>query len=134
LEIPCNFCAFFFRSPVSPSAIYIQEIYNPLHPVHSRFYVLAKIPLPKIEVEQRWSIVEMQRTKQNYLKDRSVYYASFPIQEQAKVGNWDYQFQSVYFGGILDFVFEENKDDENRLPKSVSTAREKVCRRRISPI
>ena len=29
-------------------------------------------------------IVEMQKAKQNYFKDRSVFYASFPIQEQAK--------------------------------------------------
>jgi len=29
-------------------------------------------------------IVEMQKAKQNYFKDRSVFYASFPIQEQGK--------------------------------------------------
>ena len=29
-------------------------------------------------------IVEIQKAKQNYFKDRSVYYASFPIQEQAE--------------------------------------------------
>ena len=29
-------------------------------------------------------IVEMQKAKQNFFKDRSVYYSSFPIQEQAK--------------------------------------------------
>jgi predicted transposase/invertase (TIGR01784 family) len=58
-------------------------------------------------------IVEMQRAKQKYFKDRSVYYASFPIQEQARVGIWDFQLKSVYFVGILDFVFEEDKDDED---------------------
>ncbi len=31
-------------------------------------------------------IVEMQKAKQNFFKDRSVYYSSFPIQEQAKKG------------------------------------------------
>jgi predicted transposase/invertase (TIGR01784 family) len=56
-------------------------------------------------------IVEMQRAKQNYFKDRSVYYASFPIQEQARTGSWDFQLQNVYFIGILDFVFEEDRDD-----------------------
>jgi len=35
-------------------------------------------------------IVEMQKAKQNYFKDRSVFYASFPIQEQAKRGEWDF--------------------------------------------
>ena len=28
-------------------------------------------------------IVEMQKAKQNFFQDRSIYYASFPIQEQA---------------------------------------------------
>ncbi|MDR1381342.1 MAG: Rpn family recombination-promoting nuclease/putative transposase [Tannerella sp.] len=58
-------------------------------------------------------IVEMQRAKQKYFKDRSVYYSSFPIQEQAMAGNtWDFQLKSVYFVGILDFVFDEDRDDD----------------------
>lgn len=56
-------------------------------------------------------IVEIQKAKQNYFKDRSVYYSTFPIQEQAKKGDWDYQLAAVYTVGILDFVFDENKDD-----------------------
>lgn len=50
-------------------------------------------------------IVEMQKAKQNYFKDRSVYYSSFPIQEQAKKGDWNYQLSPVYMVGILDFIF-----------------------------
>ncbi|MDR1407491.1 MAG: Rpn family recombination-promoting nuclease/putative transposase [Tannerella sp.] len=57
-------------------------------------------------------IVEMQRAKQKYFKDRSVYYSSFPIQEQAQLGKWDFQLKSVYFVGILDFVFDEDRDDD----------------------
>ncbi len=34
-------------------------------------------------------IVELQKATQNYFKDRSVYYSTFPIQEQAKKGDWD---------------------------------------------
>lgn len=55
-------------------------------------------------------IVEMQRAKQDYFRDRSVFYASFPIQEQAQRGDWDYQLAPVYLVGILDFVFAEDKD------------------------
>ena len=33
-------------------------------------------------------IVEMQKAKQNYFKDRSVFYASFPIMEQGKRKHW----------------------------------------------
>jgi len=57
-------------------------------------------------------IVEIQKAKQNFFKDRSVYYSSFPIQEQAKKGTWDYQLAAVYTIGILDFVFDEDKEDD----------------------
>jgi predicted transposase/invertase (TIGR01784 family) len=56
-------------------------------------------------------IVEMQKAKQNYFKDRSVYYSTFPIQEQAKKGTWNFQLAAVYTIGILDFVFDEDKHD-----------------------
>ncbi len=53
-------------------------------------------------------IVELQKAKQNFFKDRSVYYATFPIQEQAIKGDWDFKLAAVYTVGILDFVFEED--------------------------
>lgn len=56
-------------------------------------------------------IVEVQKAKQNFFKDRSVYYASFPIQEQARKGHWDYRLQPVYTVGILDFIFDDHKQD-----------------------
>jgi len=52
-------------------------------------------------------IVELQKVKQNYFKDRTVYYATFPIQDQAEKGNWNYKLNFVYCIGILDFKFEE---------------------------
>lgn len=60
-------------------------------------------------------IVEMQKAKQNYFKDRSIYYSSFPIQEQAKKGDWDYQLDPVYTVGILDFIFDDHKSDQELL-------------------
>ncbi len=56
-------------------------------------------------------IVEMQRAKQKYFKDRSVYYTSFPIREQEKRGNWNFRLEPVYLIGILDFVFDEDKNN-----------------------
>lgn len=56
-------------------------------------------------------IVEMQKAKQTYFKDRSVFYATFPISEQAPRGDWDYKLEPVYLVGILDFVFAEDKGD-----------------------
>jgi predicted transposase/invertase (TIGR01784 family) len=60
-------------------------------------------------------IVEIQKAKQNWFKDRSMYYASFPIQEQAKKGDWDFRLKPVYTIGILDFIFDEHKDQEEIL-------------------
>jgi len=57
-------------------------------------------------------IVEMQKVEQAYFKDRTVYYATFPIQEQAKKGNWDYRLENVYTIGILNFVFPEDEYSE----------------------
>ena len=57
-------------------------------------------------------IVEIQKAKQNFFKDRSVYYATFPIQKQAQKGEWDYQLKAVYTVGILDFVFDDNRSNK----------------------
>lgn len=58
-------------------------------------------------------IVELQKAKQNFFKDRSVYYATFPIQEQAVKGDWDFKLAAVYTVGILDFVFDEDAKNHN---------------------
>ena len=55
-------------------------------------------------------LVEMQKGEQQFFKDRSVFYSTFPIREQAKRGNWDYELKAVYTVGILNFVFDENDD------------------------
>jgi predicted transposase/invertase (TIGR01784 family) len=57
-------------------------------------------------------IVEMQKSKHDFFKDRSIFYASFPIREQAQKGEWNYELKAVYLVGILDFIFNENKEDK----------------------
>jgi len=64
-------------------------------------------------------IVELQKAKQNYFKDRTVYYASFPIQEQAAKGDWNYQLKAVYCVGILDFKFDEDKESKGEVIHTV---------------
>jgi predicted transposase/invertase (TIGR01784 family) len=59
-------------------------------------------------------IVELQKSKQNFFKDRSVYYSTFPIREQAKRADWNFELKEVYTIGILDFVFDEDKNDESK--------------------
>ena len=59
-------------------------------------------------------IVEMQNVYQEFFKDRTVYYSTFPIREQSKRGEeWDYHLDSVYTVGLLNFVFDEDKDDKD---------------------
>lgn len=53
-------------------------------------------------------IVELQKAKQNFFKDRSVFYASFPIQEQALRGEWNFKLAPVYSVSILDFTFDDH--------------------------
>jgi predicted transposase/invertase (TIGR01784 family) len=54
-------------------------------------------------------IVELQKLKQNFFKDRTLFYATFPIQEQAKKGDWDYRLEPVYCIGVLGFTFDDDK-------------------------
>ena len=62
-------------------------------------------------------IVELQKAKQNYFKERTVYYSTFPIQEQAERGEWNYNLKAVYCIGILDFTFDdyENEPEKNEV-------------------
>ena len=56
-------------------------------------------------------IVELQKAKQNYFKERTIYYSTFPIQEQAERGEWNYNLKAVYCIGILDFTFDDYEND-----------------------
>ena len=55
-------------------------------------------------------LVEMQRGEQQFFKDRSLYYATFPIREQGQKGEWNYRLKAVYVIGILNFKFDEQGD------------------------
>ena len=61
-------------------------------------------------------IVEMQKAEQKFFKDRTVFYATFPIQEQARNKDrfWNFELKAVYTIGILDFVFEESDPNKFR--------------------
>ena len=61
-------------------------------------------------------IVEMQKAEQSYFKDRSIYYATTPIRDQAKKGKWDYHLENVYAVGILNFMFPDNEYPADNYP------------------
>ena len=51
----------------------------------------------------------MQKAEQQYFKDRSIYYSTYPIREQAPKGKWDYRLEDVYTVGILNFTFPDGE-------------------------
>jgi len=57
-------------------------------------------------------IVELQKAKQSFFKDRTLFYATFPIQEQGQKGDWNYELQAVYTVAILDFCFEDEHQSD----------------------
>jgi predicted transposase/invertase (TIGR01784 family) len=59
-------------------------------------------------------IVEMQKAKIDYFKDRSLYYLTYPIREQAQRGEWNFELSAIYFIAVLDFFYEPKKKAEFR--------------------
>lgn len=59
-------------------------------------------------------IVELQKAKQKFFKDRTIYYSTFPIREQAKHADWVYELKAVYTIALLDFVFDEDKNEPEK--------------------
>lgn len=53
-------------------------------------------------------LIEMQKGEQQFFKDRSLYYATFPIKDQAEKGRgWNYELKAVYVIGILNFTLDD---------------------------
>ncbi len=69
-------------------------------------------------------VIEMQKTRLEFFKDRVILYMTFPIRNQAPKGgvltvvkgdekkvDWNFKLKPVYFIGILDFEFDDNDKD-----------------------
>ena len=53
-------------------------------------------------------IVEMQNAYQQFFKDRSLFYSTFPVREQApKSSDWDFHLEHVYVVALLNFDMHE---------------------------
>lgn len=64
-------------------------------------------------------IVELQKAKQKFFKDRSVFYSTFPIQEQAETGDWSFKLKAIYTIGILDFTFDDEDSEPDKYRSDV---------------
>lgn len=78
-------------------------------------------------------IVELQKAKQNYFRERTIYYSTFPAKhsvhfpslsgeggqrpdevEQAEKGEWNYNLKAVYCVVILDFTFGDYENEPEK--------------------
>ena len=71
-------------------------------------------------------LVEMQKGEQQFFKDRSIYYSTFAIREQAPRGVWNYGLKGIYTIGILNFCFEKEDTDYYHEVKLVDLASREV--------
>lgn len=71
-------------------------------------------------------IIEMQKTEQDYFRDRALYYASFPIREFAPRGEWNYELKRVYCIGILNFKFDDDSSDVKTVVKLMDVKKKTV--------
>ena len=55
-------------------------------------------------------IVELQKIYQEHFQSRALYYTTFPIQEQAQRGTWNFSLKPTYFIGLLNFEVEKFKN------------------------
>ncbi len=60
-------------------------------------------------------IVEMQKAKIKFFKDRAVFYTTFPIKEQAEKGDWNFKLKPIYCVAILDFIFDDDRDQKDHI-------------------
>ena len=61
-------------------------------------------------------IVEMQNAYQAHFKDRSLFYSTFPIREQAPKGDdWDFKLNHIYTVALLNFNMNEDAFDKAKI-------------------
>ena len=61
-------------------------------------------------------IVEMQNAFQEFFKDRSLFYSTFPIREQGVKGSdWDFHLNHVYTIALLNFDMRDRAFDQSQL-------------------
>lgn len=74
-------------------------------------------------------IVEMQNAYQKHFKDRSLFYSTFPIREQAPKGSdWNFKLDHVYTIALLNFDLDETAFDRNDISHDVGLLDKKTYR------
>jgi predicted transposase/invertase (TIGR01784 family) len=70
-------------------------------------------------IDGRRIVVELQKRPQAYFRERTLYYATWPIQAQGKRGDWDYNINAVYVVSILDFLVDRSSQDDRIISRKM---------------
>lgn len=74
-------------------------------------------------------IVEMQNALQKLFKDRSLFYSTFPIREQAPKGSeWNFELKHVYTVALLNFDLHEEAFDHEDINHDVGLLDKKTLK------
>jgi predicted transposase/invertase (TIGR01784 family) len=74
-------------------------------------------------------IVEMQNAFQQFFKDRSLFYSTFPIREQAPKGTeWDFKLKHVYVVALLNYDMHEESFAQEDINHDVGLLDKKTYR------
>ena len=74
-------------------------------------------------------IVEMQNAFQKHFKDRSLFYSTFPIREQAPKGlDWDFELSHVYVVALLNFDMHDEAFDPHDINHDIGLLDKKTFR------
>lgn len=90
------------------------QFYNPEPQGNALIDRKAIFDLHCVSSSGEFFIVELQKAKQNFFKDRSVFHATFLIQQQAQRRDWNFRLSAVYTVGILDFIFDDAPPEKVR--------------------
>ncbi len=96
-----------FLNALLPASSQIAELSfnNAGQPSEFKYSYLFDIYCQNVNGER--FVLELQKAEQKFFKDRTHFYSSFPILEQAERGDWTFKLQAVFCVGILDFTFDD---------------------------
>ncbi|NCP84294.1 MAG: Rpn family recombination-promoting nuclease/putative transposase [Bacteroidetes bacterium] len=69
--------------------------------------------------KEEYFIVEIQRASHLNFKERMLYYSTFPIQQQAKKGEWDFALTAIYVIAILNFELDDKNGNQHKIVSRV---------------
>lgn len=74
-------------------------------------------------------IVGLQKTKQKFFKELTVYYSTFPVRELARrASDGNFEPHAVYTIPILDFTFDQDKNEPEKFKYNVKLTDIETCK------